>query len=190
VIKIRLQQPLFPLQKGFILRPTHFGIDEQFLKRFSPRSFSSEPIDESDLKALLEAATTAPSCFNEQPWYFVIGDKEDFLSILTEKNAAWAKSAAAFVLIASRREFSRNAKPNRWHAFDCGTAMGYMILEALRRNIYAHPMAGFNAARAAELFGLEKLELHTVVALGYSDESHSMTTRKPMDEIVVDRRSR
>lgn len=171
------------------MRQTHFGIDEQFLKRFSPRSFRSEPIGESDLKALLEAATTAPSCFNEQPWCFVLGDKEDFLSILTKANAAWAKSAVSFVLIASRKEFSRNAKPNRWHAYDCGTAMGYMILEALRRNIYAHPMAGFNAAKAAELFGLSELELHAVVALGYSDESHSMTPRKSLDEIVVDRRA-
>jgi len=171
------------------VRQTRFGIDEQFLKRFSPRSFRSDPIEESDLKALLEAATSAPSCFNEQPWYFVLGDKEDFLSILTEKNAAWAQSAPAFVLIASRREFSRNAKPNRWHAYDCGTAMGYMILEALRRNIYAHPMAGFDAAKAAELFELSDVELHAVIALGYSDESHSMTPRKPMDEIVIDRRT-
>lgn len=172
------------------MRPTHFGVDEQFLKRFSPRSFRSDPIDENDLKAMIEAASTAPSCFNEQPWVFIIGEREAFLSILSEKNAARAKNAAAFILIGSRREFSRNAKPNRWHAFDSGTAMGYLILEALRRNICAHPMGGFDAMRAAELFGLGDLELHAVVALGYSDETHTMTPRKTMDEIVVDRRTK
>lgn len=170
------------------MRPTHFGIDEQFLRRFSPRKFKPDPIDEETLMAMLEAASTAPSCFNEQPWHFILGTKEAFLSILTEKNAAWAKEAAAFLLIASHTQFARNNKPNRWHGFDCGTAMGYLILEGLKRGIYAHPMAGFNAQRASELFGTKELELHAVVALGYSDEPHTMTPRKVMDEIIVDRR--
>ena len=170
------------------MRPTHFGIDEQFLKRFSPRRFRSDPIDDKTLKALIEAASTAPSCFNEQPWLFVIGKKEDFLSILTEKNAVWAKDAAAFVLIASRASFSRNGRPNRWHGFDSGTAMGYLILEALKRDIYAHPMAGFDAQKAAEVFGLGDLDFYAVVALGYSDEPHTMTPRKVLDEIIIDRR--
>ena len=170
------------------MRPTHFGIDEQFLRRFSPKSFRPDPIDDKSLNALIEAASTAPSSFNEQPWVFVIGKKEAFLSVLTEKNAAWAKGAAAFVLVASRRVFSRNAKPNRWHGFDSGTAMGFLILEALKRGISAHPMGGFDAEKAAELFGLEALDLHAVVALGYSDEPHTMTPRKVLDAIIIDRR--
>ena len=56
--------------------------------------------------------------------------------------------------------------------------MGYLILEALKRNIYAHPMAGFDAKKAAEIFDLQDIEPHAALALGYSDEVHSMTPRK------------
>lgn len=36
------------------------------------RSFTSEPVDDADLEAILEAATHAPSAENRQPWVFVV----------------------------------------------------------------------------------------------------------------------
>ncbi len=170
------------------MRTSQFTIDAQFLKRFSPKKFKQKAIEESDLKALIEAASSGPSCFNEQPWVFVLGTKEEMLSVLSESNTSWAKDAAEIILICSHPAFSRNQKPNNWHAYDCGTAMGYLILEALKRNIYAHPMAGFNAEKAVELFELKELVPHAAVALGYSDEEHTMTTRKALEDIIIDRR--
>jgi nitroreductase len=49
------------------MRISEKGIGEAFLKRFSPRSFLDRPIGEADMCALIEAAGTAPSSFNEQP---------------------------------------------------------------------------------------------------------------------------
>ena len=170
------------------MRSSRFGIDDAFLKRFSPTRFLDRPVREEDLSALLEAAGTAPSCFNEQPWRFVRGEKEDFLAILTEKNAAWASSAPVLMLVCSTLTFSRNGKPNRWHAYDSGTAMGYLILEALRRGLYVHPMGGFDIGGANERFGLMGLEPHAVLAIGYADEAHAMTSRLSVDEIIIDRR--
>jgi len=170
------------------MRSSCFGISEAFLKRFSPKSFTNRPIEEKDMLALFEAAGTAPSCFNEQPWRFVRGNREDFLAVMTEKNAAWASSAPELLLVCSTLTFARNGKPNRWHAFDSGTAMGYMILEALRRGIYVHPMGGFSVSNATERFGLMGLEPHAVLALGYTDAEHTMTSRLSLEEIVIDRR--
>jgi nitroreductase len=170
------------------MRSSENGIGEAFLKRFSPRSFVDRPVDEADMRALIEAAGTAPSCFNEQPWVFVRGEREDFLAVLSEKNAERTKDAGAFLLVCSRTEFSRNGKPNRWHAYDSGTAMGYLILEALRRGIYVHPMGGYDIAEATKRFGLEGLETHAVLAVGYTDASHTMTPRRAIDEIILDRR--
>ena len=174
--------------KGVLMRRSRFGIDEAFLRRFSPRSFTDKPIKEEDLLALFEAAGTAPSCWNEQPWRFVRGEKEDFHSILSEKNAAWADAAPVLLLICSTLTFSHNGKPNRWHAYDSGTAMGFLILEALRRGIYAHPMAGYSKEKAVERFGLEGMETHAVLALGYTQQPHTMTVRLGIGEIVIDRR--
>ena len=170
------------------MRSSRFGIDDAFLKRFSPTRFLDRPVREEDLSALLEAAGTAPSCFNEQPWRFVRGEKEDFLAVLTEKNAAWASSAPVLMLVCSTLTFSRNGKPNRWHAYDSGTAMGYLILEALRRGLYVHPMGGFDIDEANERFGLMGLEPHAVLAMGYTDEAHAKTSRLNVDEIIIDRR--
>jgi len=170
------------------MRSTRFGIDDAFLKRFSPARFLDRPVGEEDMMALFEAAGTAPSCFNEQPWRFVRGEKEDFLTILTEKNAAWASSAPVLVLVCSTLTFSRNGKSNRWHAYDSGTAMGYLILEALRRGIYVHPMGGFSADGANERFGLMGLQPHAVLAIGYTDEAHAMTSRLGLEELIIDRR--
>lgn len=172
------------------MRLSQFDIDEAFLKRFSPKKFLSKPVSEDDLLAVLEAASTAPSCFNEQPWRFVLGDKEDFLEILTQKNAAWAAEAPMLMLVCSTLTFAYNRKPNRWHAYDSGTAMGYLILEALRRGIYVHPMGGFSVDRAKENFGLMGLEPMAVLAIGYSEEAHTMTPRLGMGEILIDRREK
>ena len=170
------------------MRQTQHNIDKQFLKRFSPKEFIDKDINENDLMALIEAASTAPSCFNEQPWVFVLGKKEDFLSILVDANAQWAKNAKQFLLICSRPNFSRNNKTNSWHSYDSGTAMGYMILEALKRDIYVHPMGGFDLNVAIKTFDLNDLVPHAVLALGYSTEQHIITKRDSFDKILIDRR--
>ncbi|WP_345984679.1 nitroreductase family protein [Sulfurimonas sp. HSL-1656] len=176
------------LSKGWQMRSTEYGIDDLFLKRFSPKQFVKKPLGEKDLCAVLEAAMTAPSCFNEQPWRFVLGEKEDFLEILSTKNAEWATSASMLMLLCSTQTFAYNRKPNRWHAFDSGTAMAFLIFEAYKRGIAVHPMGGFSTERAKEHFGLMGLEPHAVLALGYTEESHTMTPRLGLDEIVIDRR--
>jgi len=170
------------------MRSSLYGIDDAFLKRFSPKQFREKPVAERDLLALFEAAMSAPSCFNEQPWRFVLGEKEDFLAILSKKNAQWAASAPLLLLVCSTHVFAHNRRPNRWHAFDSGTAMGYLILEALTRNIYVHPMGGFSVEKAGERFGLMGLEPHAVLALGYTQQAHTITPRLGLDEIIIDMR--
>ena len=46
-------------------------VDPQFVTRWSPRAFTSEPIPDAVLFSLLEAARWAPSGANTQPWEFV-----------------------------------------------------------------------------------------------------------------------
>lgn len=170
------------------MRNSKYKIDERFLKRFSPKTFLDKEIDDEDLLSLIEAASSSPSCFNEQPWIFVRGKKEDFVSILADANAQWAKDASQFLFVCSRPNFHRNNKINSWHSFDSGTAMGYLILQALDRDIYVHPMAGFDASKAKEMFSLHEFECHAVLALGYTQEEHSMSSRKDLNECIIDRR--
>ena len=53
-------------------------IHELLARRWSPRAFDPDrPVSRLALRTLLEAARVAPSCFNEQPWRFLVFDGED-----------------------------------------------------------------------------------------------------------------
>ncbi len=169
------------------MRATHYDLDPFFSRRFSPTEFLDKPIADADLMAILEAAGTAPSCFNEQPWRFVLADHGVMVSLLAEANQAWASKAARLLLVAADGHFVRNGKPNGYAAFDSGTAWGYLGMEAFKRGIMVHAMAGFDAAKASEVLLLGELKPLAMVALGYSEQTHTQTPRKGLDEIILRR---
>jgi nitroreductase len=57
-------------------RTAEHVIDRQFLDRWSPRAFRSDPIPEATLLTLLEAARWAPSSYNSQSWRFVYARRD------------------------------------------------------------------------------------------------------------------
>ena len=112
-------------------RQSEHPIAEQFLTRWSPRALSGEPLAESQVLALLEAARWAPSASNIQPWRFVYGlagtsGFDAILAGLVPFNQGWAKQASALLVVLSKTTSvapgQTEAKPNAWHAFDAGAA--------------------------------------------------------------------
>jgi nitroreductase len=71
---------------------------EAILSRRSIRRYTSKPVPEELMKELLEAAMSAPSASNEQPWQFVIIDDRRILDEIPRlhpyahmlKEASWA----------------------------------------------------------------------------------------------------
>ena len=84
--------------------PVDHPVHELIASRWSPYVFSSRPIASEDLRALFEAARWAPSCFNEQPWRYLVGERsnaeafERILSCLAEGNRQWAQHAPVLAL--------------------------------------------------------------------------------------------
>lgn len=170
--------------------------------RWSPRSFNPDkPIDQTTLTALLEAARWAPSCFNDQPWRFVVcrktadGDAwQQLLSSLGEKNQLWAQNAPVLILSVAMHQFGHNDKPNRWAAFDTGAACVSLCLQATALGLITHQMGGFDAEKCRELFNFpDDCTPMSVIALGYqapaerlNDDLKQMElrerTRKPLSE--------
>jgi hypothetical protein len=66
------------------------------------------------------------------------------------------------MLIVSKKTFAQNGAANPWHAFDAGTAWGYLSLEAQRRGLITHAMGGFDKAAARIEYGIP--EDHNVIA--------------------------
>ena len=141
---------------------TRVKIHELIQARWSPRAFDpDQPVSHDGLLALLEAARWAPSCFNDQPWRFVVCDKatdetgwQHAFSILTEKNRRWAKNAPVLILAVAMENFNHNGQPNRWAMYDTGAASVSLCLQATALGMCVHQMGGFDAERARDIFNL------------------------------------
>lgn len=163
-----------------VVRKFNYDIMPEIKARWSPRAFSEKPVPEEELMALLEAARYAPSSKNEQPWRFIVAKDEDRLArmrgILNPGNQKWANRAPVLILIAAEKTFLDEGSVNRWSSFDTGTAWGYLSLEAQRRGLITHAMAGFSVERAREAFDLpDRYELIAVVAVGYYGDKEQLS---------------
>ncbi len=92
--------------------------------RFSPRSFQDKAVEREKLMSVLEAARWSPSAFNEQPWRFVIGDKQEspenhqrIFDCINEWNQAWAHSAPVLMIVCGSEFLARNGKPNPTYSY-------------------------------------------------------------------------
>ena len=170
--------------------------------RWSPRAFSDGEVSPQDLRTLLEAARWAPSASNEQPWRFIVARKQDsvafakVLSVLVEANQVWAKNAAVLMVAVAKKTSSSSQKPNghAWH--DVGLALGNLVLQAGALGLHVHMMAGFDAAKAREVFHIpDDFDATTAIAVGYvgdqgclPDKLHVRETaarsRKSLQEIA------
>ena len=119
-------------------------------ERWSPYTWSDRDVDAGDLRALFDAARWAPSCYNEQPWRYLVGFQGDeawqaIFDSLMGPNQAWAKPAPVLMVSVASMRYALNDKPNghAWH--DVGLATGNLLAEATARGLLAHQMGGFSA---------------------------------------------
>jgi len=143
-------------------------------RRWSPIAFDeTRPVEKEKILAILEAARWAPSCFNEQPWRYLVFDGSDTEMLdrargcLVEGNA-WARNAPVLLLSVAHEDFTANGKPNRHSQHDVGLASENLVLEAARLGLAAHQMAGFDAEGALKEFNIpERFTPMAMIAVGY-----------------------
>ena len=173
--------------------PEH-TVDPIFINRWSPRAFSLEPIDDETLMRVFEAAKWAPSCFNEQPWRFIVArtpeDRAVFLDFLMPGNQVWNQNVPVIVLVISSKYFAHNGKPNPTHQFDAGCAWGYLALSALQNGLITHGMAGFDGEKAREVLGVpEDYDILAVLAIGRRGDASQLPPEVQKREVPSTRRA-
>jgi nitroreductase len=169
---------------------TAYPIEELLRRRWSPRAFAERLVEPEKLLRMFEAARWSASCFNEQPWSFIVATRDNeaefarLLSCLVEGNQVWASHAPVLMVSVARLNFARifvpegkavdtramteTGKPNRHAIHDVGLATAQMILQALAMGVFVHPMAGFHPDKVRELYGVpEGYEPVTAIAAGY-----------------------
>ena len=181
---------------------TSVPVHEIIATRRSPRSFDeTATINNDDLTAILEAARWAPSAFNGQPWRFFVGKRGDevfgqILSSLVDFNKSWAKNASALILVAGKT-VKRDGSIHADYQFDCGLAVGQLVVETHHRGLIAHQMTGFDKEVAQEVLSIApELIPVVVIAIGTQDAPEKLTgplleremaprVRLPLSEIVL-----
>lgn len=150
-------------------------LSDIFIERWSPRAFKPDPISEEDLYTMFEAARWSPSCFNEQPWYFVYArstnELKNFQSLLTDSNRVWAAKAPLLLIAFSKRHFNNNNKPNQWADFDTGAACLALVLQANQLGLRCHALAGFDQDKSYEVANVDREKYHAIcmMAVGKKD---------------------
>lgn len=150
-------------------------IEEVFVKRYSPYAFEPRSVEVEKLRSVLEAARWAASSFNEQPWAFMVAQRQDEASFarmvgcLVEANQGWAQHAGVLMIAATKRHFSRNNKPNRVCEHDVGLAAGNLTTQATHLGLAVHQMAGIDVTKTRHAYGIpEGWDPITAIAIGYA----------------------
>lgn len=185
-------------------RTYNYNIMPEIMTRYALKHFVQEDISREEVMPVVEAARYGPSCFNEQPERYIIGDNGDHpedhkkLADCLGKGNAYAKKAPVLMLVMTKKTFTYNGKNNAWSRFDAGTATGFLQLEAVRRGYGVHCMAGFDADQAREAFGIdEDLDIIAMIAMGHPAPLNTLTpeeraeenpgTRNPIESFVLNR---
>lgn len=185
---------------------TQVPIDSTLANRWSGRAYdASKAVSKEQIIALLEAARWAPSCFGDQPWRFVVWDKQTdnkswqkAFDCLAPANQAWVKDTPILMLVCADTLFNHNQKPNRWGQYDTGAAAENVCLQASSMGLMAHQMGGFDSDKAREAFAIpEQYIPMAMLCVGYAADINTVTgdaldretaarTRRPLSELFFD----
>ena len=182
---------------------TQVSINETLANRWSGRAYdAAKKISHEQTIALLEAARWAPSCFGDQPWRFIVWDKntdaaawQQAFDCLAPGNQSWVKDAPLLVLTCADTLFNHNQQPNRLAQYDTGAATENLCLQASSMGLMAHQMGGFSADKARAAFAIPgQYILMAMVSVGYAADISTVEgdalvretaarTRRPLGEL-------
>lgn len=176
-----------------IHKPAHHDhpIHDLLRDRWSPRAFADRPVTDDQLLSLFEAARWSQSCFNDQPWFFIIATQADpeeytkLLSCLTDSNQTWAKRAPVLMLMIARLTFEADGSPNHHALYDLGQAMQNLTVQATALGLMIRQMAGIHPDQAHEIYQVpEGYRVLVGAALGYQGPLEVLSEKQQQREAL------
>jgi nitroreductase len=179
---------------------------EAIKTRRSIRHYKTDPVDDTALQMILEAARWAPSWANTQCWRFIVvrdsSIKAELAKIvhrfkrddeMVESAAARAIAQTPVVIVACAELGKSGLHPDGtsatdkgdWFMFDVGLAVQNMVLAAHALGLGTVIMGAFDAKKAAEILGVpEGFSVVVMTPLGFPDREGKAPPRKELSEIV------
>ena len=109
---------------------------ECILTRRSVRKYDKKPISDKDIKDVLEAAMSAPSAGNEQPWHFVLIDDPKILGKVPtfHNHAQMLKDASSAILVCGDLDLEKHK--DMW-VQDCAATTQNILLAVRSKGLGA-----------------------------------------------------
>ncbi len=161
-------------------------------KRRSVRHFNTKlAVSDEDVQALLNAATSAPSAGNIQPWrFFVIRSSEARERLAAAMHQRWAAAAPVIIVVAVDPRPCAARYGDRgeylYSIQDTAVAAHSILLAAVDRGLASCWVGAFNEQAVAEAIGaVAPITPLAVLPIGYSAESAGRPARRPLDDVTT-----
>jgi nitroreductase len=174
---------------------------EAIKSRRSVREYRSDPISDSDIETVLDAARWAPSWVNKQCVRWIVVKDPDTKARLAEtlpttNPAIYAVRTVPVVLVAcaetGRAGFKRGeavTDKGDWYMFDVASAAQNLMLAAVELGLGTVHVGLFDAKKAEEILGVpEGVRVVELIPLGHPAEQPEGPGRKELSEIVFKER--
>jgi nitroreductase len=164
------------------------GFIELARSRWSVRRFSERKVDDALVEELLEAARTAPSAANRQPYQVIVlhtEGREDELRRIYDRD--WFVTAPVVLCGCTVPAQAWTRMDGRgYEDFDLALAMDHLMLAAAERGLGTCLVAAFDPDVAREVLGIpESAEPVVFAALGHPAEAEAPPKeRKPLAGLV------
>jgi nitroreductase len=152
---------------------------EPILRRRSIRKYTSEPVSDGDIRALLDAGMAGPSASNKKPWHFIVVTERETLNALAGIGTYWKMlmEAPLAIIVLGDPEIS-----DRYWVQDCSAAAENVLLAATMLGLGGvwlgcHPNPD-RVGPVRELLAIpEGIEPLAVLSLGHPDEEKEPRTQ-------------
>jgi nitroreductase len=156
---------------------------EAILTRRSIRKFQSKDVSDDLIQKLLEAAMSAPSAHNEQPWHFIVVRDRAILDEIPKVHpyAKMLLEAPVGIIVCGDHQLEKDPQAGYW-VQDCAAAVQNLLLAAHALGLGAcwigiHPRQNRKDA-LRDLCGLPTaVEPFAAVALGWPNEQKTAPSR-------------
>jgi len=154
---------------------------EAILTRRSVRKYEKKPLSNQIVKELLEAAMSAPSSGNEQPWHFITIDDPKILSKVPtfHNHAQMLKNASIAILVCSDMQLDKHK--GMW-VQDCSAATENILIAVRAKGLGAVWLGTF--PREERIKGMRQLlnipdnvMPFSLISIGYPAEKQGRVNR-------------
>jgi len=156
-------------------------------KRRSIRAYKKDPVEDSKLSRILNAARLAPTAANRQPYsLIVVKDEDTKIRLKDAYSQEWFFTAPVIVCACALPDDAWKRNDGKGYVdVDVAIAMDHLILAASAEGLGTCWIAAFKPEVVREVLNIpDNMEPLVLTPLGYPETIPEPTFRKPLEEMV------